>query len=305
MEQTPDRRSLALAARQLGVVTRGDLRACGLTDDQIDDRLSLGRYRTLARGVLVVAGTPITWQQYAYAACRAGPSGTVTSHLTAAAVLKAGDPPTLPHVTTPPGRSARMRIARVHRSALDRVDVTVVGVLPCTAPARTLVDCAGVLASEALAALVDNMLCRGLATTASVEAAMSRASRRPGRTGLPLLASLLEVWTPGPRPGSQAEMRLIRRLVDWGFPMPERQVEVRGPRRFRAFIDVGWPDQRIGIEYDGGEAHTPRDKPHDIARQRQLEALGWTIERARKRDIAPGASALRHRLAQAFDARAA
>jgi hypothetical protein len=198
-----------------------------------------------------------------------------------------------------------MRIAKVHRSALERVDLTVVGIIPCTAPARTLVDCAALLRFDALASLVDTALCRGLATTVSVEAAMARASRRPGRVGLPRLARALEVWTPGPRPGSPPEMRLIRRLIEWGFPAPERQVEVRGPRGFHAFIDVAWPAERIGIEYDGGETHTPRDRPHDIARQRQLEALGWTIERARKRDIAPGASAFRQRLDRAFRARAA
>jgi len=91
----------------------------------------------------------------------------------------------------------------------------------------------------------------------------------PGRRGLPLLEEVLAVSTPGPLPGSPAEMRLVRRLASWGFPLPERQLRVLNERGvFLGRVDLGWSDRRVAFEYDGAEAHTPRQWASDEARLR-------------------------------------
>jgi hypothetical protein len=304
----PDELAVGLASQQWGAISRRQALGVGLTGKQIDGRLSTGRWRLAIRGVYVVAGAPETWQQNVMVACLAGPDGTVASHLTAAALMGLRDPPAVPHVTLQKRASGRFHSALVHRSRvpIDPRDLRFVGPVRCTTPARTLVDCAGLLDYDALCELVDSALCRELASPAAVRAAAQRAGRAPGRKGLPLLAQALDVWDSGPRPGSPAEMRLLRLLVRWGFPTPERQIEVRDAEgRLVGRVDLGWRALKIGLEYDGSEFHGPRRSEHDARRQRLIEALGWDLERVRKTDVRPPATELRTRLDAMFQGRQA
>ena len=234
---------------------------------------------------------------------RAGPTGAVLSHLTAAALCGLCDPPPVPHVTVPPGASGRFRNAIVHRPRLplDRRDCRDVGPFRCTTPARTLVDCAGLLREDEFCSMLDSALCRGLANADAVRAAAGRVGRAPGRQGLPMVERALRVWSPGPAPGSPAEMSLLRLIVSWGLPCPERQVEIRDDKgRFVARCDLGWSDLKVVLEYDGEEFHGPRRAPLDAARQRRIEALGWRVIRVRKADVRPPARALRAELLALF-----
>lgn len=275
----------------------------GFTPDEIRHRRESGRWVKACHGVYVIAAAPATWPRRVVVACLAGPRGTVASHLTAAALFGLVKPPPVPHVTVPRGSSGRFRGADIHWGPLEPGDVCVVGVIPSTRPARTLVDCAAIVGIEQLCNLVDPALCRELADTGGLRAAARRASRSPGRRGLPLLEEVLAVWTPGPLPGSPAEMRLVRRLVSWGFPLPERQVEVfdqRGDLLGR--VDLGWSDRRFGFEYDGEESHPPRRWASDEARQNAIEAMEWRIERVDRFDLRPSSTRLRDLLAPLFAA---
>jgi hypothetical protein len=50
------------------------------------------------------------------------------------------------------------------------------------------------------------------------------------------------------------------------------------------------------FEYDGEEFHGPRAWLADADREREMDALGWTIERGDKEDFRPSATRLRGRL---------
>jgi hypothetical protein len=286
-----DRKVAAQAEKQYSLITHQQGLDAGLTAEQIQWRRRTGRWEsTAARKVYAMAGSKATWQQAATAAVLAGPSGTVASHLTAAALLDAAKAPAIPHVTVPANASGRYQGAVVHWGDLDPVDVCTVAGIPCTGPARTLVDCAAVVGHEALCALVDQILFRH-GDARRVREAMKRAARAPGRRGFPSLQEALVVWTPGPKPGSPAEMRLVRHLHRLGFPLPERQWKVRDAnRRLVGKIDLAWPRWMVGLEYDGGEFHGPRRWTADDERQDDLEALGWQIGRATKHDLEPGAT---------------
>ncbi|MGH9000093.1 MAG: hypothetical protein ACRDY7_11965 [Acidimicrobiia bacterium] len=145
---------------------------------------------------------PAGSEQRAAAAVLGGPTGTVASHLTAAALWGLCGFPARPHVTVGTTKSGRSGGAVVHRSALGRADVTEAGGLPATSPARTLVDASALVGYERLCDLVDTALYLRLTTADGIRAAMHEASARPGRAGLGRLRSALEVWTPGPHPGS-------------------------------------------------------------------------------------------------------
>ena len=300
-ELTPDERAHALASRQHAAITVAQALDVGLTRGQVKHRIHNGRYTIAARRVLVVTGAPRTWRQSAAVACLAGPKGTVASHLTAAALLGLLGPPAVLHVTVPLRATARTPGATVHRSDLSPDDVTEIDGIPCTTAARTVIDCAAMMPFDALCELLDDVLCRPLANLDQLRAAMVRASKRPGRKGFAALEQALEPWTPGPRPHSRGEMRLVRRLGEWGFPSPERQIVILdGGGRFVAQADFGYSHAKFVLEYDGSRYHGPRRKPLDAARQKRIEALGWRVERVTKYDLRPGATRLRNLLAGAL-----
>ena len=304
---TPEERADELAAAQHAVISRRQALGVGMTRNQIAGRLASRRWRRAARGVFVVAAAPSTWWQREAVACLAGPDGTVVSHLSAAALLELMEPPEVPHVTVPSGASGDVSGAAVHhvRHPLDSRDLTTIDGILSTSAARTLVDCAGLLEYDTFCDLLDTAIIRRLTSLRAVRAAADRAARAPGRKGLPLIGRALEVWMTGRRPDSPPEMKLVRLMLKWGFPAPERQHPVFDERgRFVAKADVAIPAWKVILEYDGEEFHGPRRKPFDALRQARLEALGWTVLRVTRADLHRPAR-LRARLQAVADARAA
>ena len=283
---TLDQRAGELAATQHGVIALAQALGLGLSWGQVQHRVRTGRWTRVAPGIFVMAGTPSTWEQATMVACLAAPTGAVASHHSAAALHHLLEPPAIPEVTVPRGRSGRSRRATVHRSVVSAADVTAIGEIPVTAAARTVVDCAAFLPYEELCELLDDALCERLCTTRELGAAMERAAHKPGRAGLASLERALVPWTPGLMPGSRAEMRLIRRILGWGFPPPERQVEVFDDHgRFVGRLDVAWRNRTTGLEYYGERHHGPRHTKHDEQRLSRVRAVGWDARVVRKQDL--------------------
>src|SRR3954453_15951629 len=83
-ESAVDHAIAMLAWRQWGVVTRPQLRALGLSDDEIDYRIAVGRLRLIHRGVYAVGHHRIQPEGVWLAAGYAGGDGAVLSHRSAA-----------------------------------------------------------------------------------------------------------------------------------------------------------------------------------------------------------------------------
>lgn len=80
-------------------------------------------------------------------------------------------------------------------------------------------------------------------------------------------------------------------LGGFGFEKPELNYEVAldavsaglaGSRR--CYIDIAWPDAKVGIEYNGREYHL--DHARDRKRVEALEHMGWSIRTVEARDLA-------------------
>jgi Protein of unknown function (DUF559) len=85
---------------------------------------------------------------------------------------------------------------------------------------------------------------------------------------------------------SPQESRIRLQLIDAGLPQPETQIPVVIGHRPEAWLDMGWPEFKVAVEYDGD--HHRRDRRQyvkDIARLRMLEALGWIVIRVIAEDI--------------------
>lgn len=287
-----------LLANQYGLVHRGQALDLGLSDRQVARRVATGEWTHVARNVFRLGGAPPSWRQDALAACLSAPEGAVASWHTAAALAGLGEhPPPRPHVTVPYGRSVRDSFAKVHRARLHPVDRTTVAQIPATSIQRTIVDCAAVLPPKRLQRLVDAAAHDHRVSVASIERAWERSQRAPGRHGEPNLLAALDPWRTPIRPGSPAEARLRRLVVQWGFPEPELQVVVTDEDGVViARIDLAWPRKRIGLEYDGRRWHGPDRWAADELRHQRLEAAGWAILHADRDDLRPGESSLRDAL---------
>ncbi len=64
-----------------------------------------------------------------------------------------------------------------------------------------------------------------------------------------------------------------------GFPRPRTQVPVRSSDGRCAYVDLGYPEFRVGLEYDGERHHTgARARAHDTRRRAWLaREMGWEI----------------------------
>jgi hypothetical protein len=297
-----DRAAMRVASRQWSVLCHDQAVKAGLTDDQIAYRVQTGQWRRVARKVFVVAGATSRWEQKAMIACLAGPSGTVASHLTAAALFGLVRPPSVPQVTIGRGASGRFRGARPFRAKVSSGEICVRSRIRCTTPTRTIIDCAaaGLLDGEELCDLVDSALCKKLVQPSRLVRASERAwkaatGRRRGR--LANLERTLDVWRSGAPAGSPPEARLQRRLIEWGFPRAERQVEVYDEEgQFVARADVGIRELKVLFEYDSDEHHGPRCWIPDDERAQRLKQLGWTVVSVDRFDLRPSSARLRNEL---------
>jgi hypothetical protein len=297
MDTTPDALADRFAARHHGLIPREEAQRCGLTPRQIEHRLRTGRWIVVCRGIYRTASAPPTWQQRALADCLAGPPGTVASHLTGAAVHGWSEAPAQPQVTMPPGASGRRAAGRIHRVALAPVDRLVVGGVPVTSPGRTLLDCAAAVGFRRLCDMVDTAFCAGQSHPVAVAAAIERASAGRGPKGVASLRAAIHAWSDGIRPGSPAEMRLLRKILEAGLDVPDRQIEVYdGDGRLIGRIDLGWRRLRAGLEYDGDRFHNPRHWERDENRQLSYAAAGWQVRRVAKHDLMPGVTWLEDHL---------
>ncbi|HZE16325.1 MAG TPA: hypothetical protein VE197_11770, partial [Mycobacterium sp.] len=70
-------------------------------------------------------------------------------------------------------------------------------------------------------------------------------------------------------------------LVDCGLPRPQTQIPVLGSDGLPiAYLDMGWPDRMVAVEYDGDHHRVDRlQYVKDIGRLELLERIGWLIIR--------------------------
>ncbi len=157
----------------------------------------------------------------------------------------------------------------------------------------------------ALEDMVDDILCRPMTSIGAMDALIERSTGR-GRFGTTALLAALEPWRSGLQPGSPAKVRLLRRIVAWGFPTPISQHPVadRGGHVF-AYLDLAWPGRLATLEYDGRRWHGPRRAEADDAGDARLRALGWTIEHVDGHDMRSGGLRLRRLLTSWFSNAAA
>lgn len=275
-----DRAAARVAERQHGLVTRDQARCCGLTDNEIAHRLAAGRWLAVRPSVFVLNGVPASWEQQVRAACLATGDVAAASDLTAGRLWGLLLPaPEVIELTTPMGRQVRLSGVRHHRrSTLHPVDIGRCGGIPTTSPARTLVDASGSVRPQRLGSVVDDALRRGLLTLGELRACHARVDTGPGRRPTVALRRVIarrgQAYDPG---GSDRELKVMQILVNAGIRPPVQQHRVHIGGRYYD-LDLAYPPEMVGLEFDGWEWHGSYTAFHrDRERMRRLAAAGWTM----------------------------
>ncbi|MGA8547625.1 MAG: DUF559 domain-containing protein [Mycobacterium sp.] len=156
----------------------------------------------------------------------------------------------------------------------DEVD-TVAGI-PVTSPARTALDIgcwyptvAAVAAIDALARVTD-------IKPADVE---MLAQRYTGRRGIARARQAVRLFDAGAQSPKESWLRVV--LVQAGLPRPQTQIPVLNEFGDAiAYLDMGWEDVKVAVEYDGEQHRSDRlQYTWDVRRLEMLERLGWIVVR--------------------------
>ncbi|WP_006246737.1 hypothetical protein [Mycolicibacterium tusciae] len=154
-------------------------------------------------------------------------------------------------------------------------EIARIGGLPVTTRVRTAFDLGRHLDRPEALARMDALMWNQVF---SIDDVTALADTHPRAHGVKQLRELLPLVDGGASSPRESRIRLL--LIDAGFPRPETQIPVVRGVTPVAWLDMGWRDFQVAVEYDGDHHRKSRRQyVKDIARLRMLEALGWIIIR--------------------------
>lgn len=272
----------ALAARQYGVVDRLQLRRLGLSEDEIDYRVTVGRLRVLHRGVYAVGHDRLAPEGRWLAAVFAGGEKAVLSHRSAARLWGIVRYDGRVEVTTPTDRRDRSAIHFI-RASVESVDRTEHRGIPVTTVARTLLDLGAVDARRVPNAF-EQADVLGLLDARELQRLVDEHPRRPGTRAIRTVLASAADWRGITRSALEARFRAV--VDEAGLPAPSMNC----PVDLGAFVieaDAVWHDARLIVELDGYAYHrTPGAFERDRERDRAAVAAGWRVIRITWRQLA-------------------
>lgn len=165
----------------------------------------------------------------------------------------------------------------IHRDELHDDEFVVVRGMSATTAARTAFDLGRRKGREQAVIRLDAL---GQATRLCAADVVPLVERHRGTRGLMQLREVLDLMDGGAESPQETRTRLV--LVDAGLPRPQTQIIVYGDFGGRKYakVDMGYPDFKVGVEYDGEQHWTnPQQYAYDIDRHAELLARGWVIIR--------------------------
>ncbi len=169
----------------------------------------------------------------------------------------------------------------VRRERIAPGETTWVDDVRCTSPLRTAYDLGRQEDLAEAVVAVDRLSNRH---RFSPDLLLHFGAHYRGGPGTSRLCTTLAHANPYAGPPMETRLRLI--IVQAGLPTPRVQWVVQDAgARTAVWLDLAWPDQRIGIEYEG-EGHTdPVEVLRDAGRYTRLVDRGWRIYRYTRFDV--------------------
>lgn len=160
------------------------------------------------------------------------------------------------------------------RLARDEIDM--INGIAVTNQARTALDLACWYPLTTAVAALDDLARATEFKAADVELLMARYR---GRRGLHAARAALDLVDAGAQSPKETWLRLV--LVQAGLPRPQTQIPVRDELGdVIAYLDMGWEDVKVAVEYDGDHHRSDRWQYNwDIRRMERLQHRGWVVIR--------------------------
>lgn len=281
-----------LGQRQKQLVRIEQLRELGLGDRAIQHRAAGARLFRVHRGVFALHPPPFSdHQRYLAAVFACGP-GSLLSDLCAAHILgMTGHAPRTIHITNATGAGRQRAGLAVHRRSVESVDASTRHGVPCTAAARTILDCAGVagrIGKEHLIMAADSLR---ILDRSRLEAL---ASKNHGRPGTPHVLALVTDDPAETRSVNERRLLAICRAFGVEPPKVNFPINVAG-RRF--YADFCWPNHRLIVEADSWRWHGGRQAgENDTDRDQLLSIAGWVVVHFTRDQIKHDREGTGHRL---------
>ncbi|MCH9731128.1 MAG: hypothetical protein K0U84_15870 [Actinomycetia bacterium] len=157
------------------------------------------------------------------------------------------------------------------RDRLDEGEVRRAWQLPVTSPVRTAFDVGRLTRGELGVARLDAL---GHATGFDPEAVHALVRRHAGSPGIPRLRAALGLHDRGAESPRETWLRLV--LICGGYPRPRTQIPVLDDYgRARYYLDMGWEDVMVAVEYDGAHHRERTVFGNDIIRAEFIAERGW------------------------------
>jgi hypothetical protein len=165
---------------------------------------------------------------------------------------------------------------QTHRDRVDDDEIVLIAGMPVTSPARTALDLGCWYPTMSAVAGID-----ALARATQFDAAELEllASRYPGRRGVARARQAIELFDAGAQSPKESWLRVV--LMQAGLPRPHTQIPVCDEFGTTfAYLDMGWEDVKVAVEYDGDQHRSDRRQySWDVRRSETLQRLGWIVIR--------------------------
>ena len=198
-------------------------------------------------------------------------AGVSASALHGAKWIDASAPLEILHTNRNPHRGIRVRGDRVEEDEVCLADG-----IPVTTPARTALDLACWYPITEAVPAIDALAQASDLKPVDTEALTQRYPRRRGIERARRALTLVDAGAQSPK---ETWLRLM--LVQSGLPRPQTQIPVSDEFGVViAYLDIGWEDVKVAVEYDGEQHRNDRRQyAWDIRRREILDRFGWIVIR--------------------------
>ena len=165
---------------------------------------------------------------------------------------------------------------QTHRDRIEDDETELVAGIPVTSPVRTVLDLGCWYPTMTAVAAIDS-LGRAIDIRPADVAMLARRCAR--RRGIARARQALELFDSGAQSPKESWLRVV--LIQAGLPRPQTQISVHDEfGNPIAYLDMGWEDVKVAVEYDGEQHRVDRRQyTWDVRRLESLERLGWIVVR--------------------------
>jgi very-short-patch-repair endonuclease len=157
------------------------------------------------------------------------------------------------------------------RDRLEAAEIIQLGGLRVTSVARTAFDVGRLTRGDNAVVRLDAL---GNATAFDVTAVLELADRHPGTPGVARLRDALARHDPGAESPRETWLRLL--LERAGYRRPRTQIPVVDDYgRALYYLDMGWEDVKVAVEYDGDHHRQRQVFADDIIRAEFIAERSW------------------------------